>query len=333
MSLIAAGLSALDYGHSEGADAAGARLAQLATTSSGRGAVTTTLTGLLTDCVTTAWQRGWQPADVHRFAGRVFGPAEQDLLGDAMAHELSRYAKHTVEARWHDQLSEVSAATWWGQDMDLIQARSAVSDGGLASWSSWRCTPCTCWRPCHRWRSSTRYQGPRCRTTACSDEPPRWTGESWPASACCSPRPSRRLSKRRRRPSRLARRHSWLATASTWPCSRRRADLVAPTHPRVAGSASTGPTSAPRCSCSPWWPMRTAAVRSGPRASGSSRWWVLRRTYRPSRRCSPRCCFSRPGRCAAREAARIGRDSPARGPSGSPSSLPSRTGSVSGCSR
>ena len=133
MSLIAAGLGALDYGHHEGADAAGARLAQLATTSSGRGAVTTTLTGLLTDCVTTAWQRGWQPADVHRFAGRVFGPAEQDLLGDAMAHELSRYAKHTVEARWHDQLSEVSAATWWGQDMDLIQARSAVSDGGLAS--------------------------------------------------------------------------------------------------------------------------------------------------------------------------------------------------------
>ena len=132
MSLIAAGLGALDHGYSERAEAAGAKLAQLATTSSGRGVVTTTLTGLLTDCVTSAWQRGWQPADVHRFAGRVFGPAEQDLLGDAMAHELSRYAKHTVEPRWHGQLSEVSAATWWGQDRDLIQARAAVS-GGLGT--------------------------------------------------------------------------------------------------------------------------------------------------------------------------------------------------------
>ena len=50
-----------------------------------------------------------------------------------MAHELSRYAKHTVEPRWHDQLSEVSASTWWGKDRDLIQARATLSDGGLGS--------------------------------------------------------------------------------------------------------------------------------------------------------------------------------------------------------
>ncbi len=130
--LIYAAMSWLDRGNPARADAAGAQLAQLATTPSGRHLVTTMLTELITAQVTEAWQRGWQPADVHRLAGRVFGAPEQGLVGDAMAHEVSSYAKHTVEPRWHDQLSDISASTWWSRDRSFLQARAAVSDGGVS---------------------------------------------------------------------------------------------------------------------------------------------------------------------------------------------------------
>ena len=38
-----------------------------------------------------AWERGWQPADVHRMAVRGLGTAEQAVVLDVVSDELGRY--------------------------------------------------------------------------------------------------------------------------------------------------------------------------------------------------------------------------------------------------
>ncbi|MBB2986530.1 DUF2786 domain-containing protein [Terracoccus luteus] len=60
-----------------------------------------------------AWQAGWQPADLHRVAGRRLGPPEQRLVLDLVVDELAGHARATVDRRWWAQLDELEADVWW----------------------------------------------------------------------------------------------------------------------------------------------------------------------------------------------------------------------------
>ena len=117
--------------HRYGSGAAAKRLLATAGTEPARHVVTRRLTTMLTDCVAMAWQRGWQPADLHRHLGRERGEVAQLVLGDIVAHQLSRFAEATIAPRWLAQLREIDASRWWAADTDPISARAARSTTGL----------------------------------------------------------------------------------------------------------------------------------------------------------------------------------------------------------
>jgi hypothetical protein len=79
----------------------------------------------LTDATTEAWQRGWQPADVHRYAGKVLEAPEQAFVVDLMSLELRRYAPATVDPRWLGQLEEIEGGVWWASSQNLLDAHRA----------------------------------------------------------------------------------------------------------------------------------------------------------------------------------------------------------------
>jgi hypothetical protein len=74
------------------------------------------LTSLLQRGVTTAWRRGWQPADVVRFTGRELGKRHLRLATDMIAAEMRAYSAATVDERWEAQLTAVGARVWWDGD-------------------------------------------------------------------------------------------------------------------------------------------------------------------------------------------------------------------------
>jgi len=92
----------------------------------------------LAERLTSSWQRGWEPADLHRVAGRGLpgiSPAPdsaQPVLMDAMAGELARYPRGSIEPRWLQQLSELEARQWWPQSSDYLSARVASLPNGWA---------------------------------------------------------------------------------------------------------------------------------------------------------------------------------------------------------
>ena len=67
------------------------------------------LSGALVAAVADAWQRGWQPADLHRSAERALGRAGAKLLVRAVAAEVRRHAAGTVPPRWRQQLDAIGA--------------------------------------------------------------------------------------------------------------------------------------------------------------------------------------------------------------------------------
>lgn len=85
-----------------------------------------------------SWQRGWEPADLHRVVDRGLpglsrapGVALQVLM-DSMAGELAGYPRGTIEPRWLQQLSELEAQQWWPQSSDHLSARVASLPNGWA---------------------------------------------------------------------------------------------------------------------------------------------------------------------------------------------------------
>ncbi|MFI0356784.1 DUF2786 domain-containing protein [Actinomadura sp. 9N407] len=66
--------------------------------------------------VTTAWARGWQPADLVRHTARKLGPRHERLLVDAIAAEMRGYAATEVDGRWREQLTAIGARIWWADD-------------------------------------------------------------------------------------------------------------------------------------------------------------------------------------------------------------------------
>jgi hypothetical protein len=68
------------------------------------------LTARLRQSITAVWQRGWQPADVARLAGRSLEPVHLRLLAEAVVDELRGYPAGTVDPRWASQVEDLRLA-------------------------------------------------------------------------------------------------------------------------------------------------------------------------------------------------------------------------------
>ena len=73
------------------------------------------LSGHLQPAVAAAWERGWQPADLHRFIDRQVGPDAARVLREALADDASTYA----------ELGGRAAPVWMAQldDLGLVPGR------------------------------------------------------------------------------------------------------------------------------------------------------------------------------------------------------------------
>jgi len=101
--------------------------AMCASTSTHRIVVLSLLDSLAT-ATTQAWQRGWQPADVHRLVGRRLGAPEQDIVVDVMTDDLAQYAPATIDRQWAAQLRELDTGEAPAASSTWLEARRA---GGL----------------------------------------------------------------------------------------------------------------------------------------------------------------------------------------------------------
>ncbi|MFI6522111.1 DUF2786 domain-containing protein [Spirillospora sp. NPDC050679] len=66
--------------------------------------------------VAAAWERGWQPLDVVRYAGRRLGARHLRLAADLIAAETRAYAAATLGHQWREQLAAADAVVWWEGD-------------------------------------------------------------------------------------------------------------------------------------------------------------------------------------------------------------------------
>jgi Protein of unknown function (DUF2786) len=66
--------------------------------------------------ITSAWERGWSPEDLHQIGRRRLDAAGVGYLLDAIADEARRYAKAAVPQRWLEDLAQIGAQVWWAPD-------------------------------------------------------------------------------------------------------------------------------------------------------------------------------------------------------------------------
>jgi hypothetical protein len=100
-------------------------------TGTGRRLVAQALTNALREAIKLAWTNGWQPIDLHRVAGRKLAEPYRELLVDAGAEELTRYAAATLDPRWPPQLTEIDAVAWWPSDRTYLLARAEAAGSWL----------------------------------------------------------------------------------------------------------------------------------------------------------------------------------------------------------
>ncbi len=67
---------------------------------------------LLDRVIESAWQGGWQPADLERLVRRRHGARHVCTVADAIAHQHLRYAPATVTRSWRAQLRAIGADPW-----------------------------------------------------------------------------------------------------------------------------------------------------------------------------------------------------------------------------
>jgi hypothetical protein len=73
-------------------------------------AVSDGLVEFLRVTVRTAWQHGWQPAELARHVGRELSAEHASVVADVIADEMHGYAAGTVDARWAVQVAALGAA-------------------------------------------------------------------------------------------------------------------------------------------------------------------------------------------------------------------------------
>ncbi|KGN42652.1 DUF2786 domain-containing protein [Knoellia aerolata] len=120
--LIGRGLLALGGRRSHTFDDVTVDLAQRCASSDGARRVVTALVAGLRAATDGAWQRGWQPSDVHRMAVRRLSTAEQAFVVDAMTDELDRHARATVDPSWWGQLHALDGTVWWPRSETWLDA-------------------------------------------------------------------------------------------------------------------------------------------------------------------------------------------------------------------
>ena len=81
--------------------------------------------------VASAWQRGWQPAELARHFGRELSPDHAAMVADMITADMLGYAAATVDHRWAAQAAALEAAApgagaWWGSDADYLRAWYAL---------------------------------------------------------------------------------------------------------------------------------------------------------------------------------------------------------------
>lgn len=85
----------------------------------------------LEDGISSAWDRGWQPADLMRFGSRKLTGVEIEMLRAGVASEAVCYEQWgaAVAPDWIAQLEEVGAVRWWGASRPwLLQVASDWSE-------------------------------------------------------------------------------------------------------------------------------------------------------------------------------------------------------------
>jgi hypothetical protein len=94
-------------------------------------AVSRAIVEYLRASVASAWQRGWQPAELARHVGRELSPDHAAMVADMITAEMLGYAAATVDARWAAQAAALEAAApgtgaWWGSDAEYLRAWYAL---------------------------------------------------------------------------------------------------------------------------------------------------------------------------------------------------------------
>jgi len=87
--------------------------------------------------VTVSWHLGWQPAELVRHLGRVFGPMHERLVTDVIAAEMRGYAASVVDDRWAAQLTALGATPTWDDDACLLEVWQAPGGLGRAERMAW----------------------------------------------------------------------------------------------------------------------------------------------------------------------------------------------------
>lgn len=67
----------------------------------------------VSEAVSAAWERGWQPADLARFVERTLSGEHHRYCIDAIGRDGDRYSPAVVDPRWRSQLEELGARCWW----------------------------------------------------------------------------------------------------------------------------------------------------------------------------------------------------------------------------
>ena len=94
-------------------------------------AVSRALVEYLRVSVASAWQRGWQPAELARHFSRELSAHHAAMVADMITAEMRGYAAATVDPRWAAQAAALEAAgpgqgTWWGSDAEYLRAWYAL---------------------------------------------------------------------------------------------------------------------------------------------------------------------------------------------------------------
>lgn len=79
------------------------------------------LTRALFGATARLFDRGWQPAELHRVVSRRGDPAWAHLVTDAVAAHLRGFKPRAVDPRWRGQADELGARSWWGADDDYVR--------------------------------------------------------------------------------------------------------------------------------------------------------------------------------------------------------------------
>jgi len=120
--LVDLAIRSLNLGRAHAFDDAAVTLTQRCATDEGSRSVVATLVAGARLAAAGAWQRGWQPADLHRVAARRLSTEGQAFVVDVMSDELDRYAAASVDPSWRGQLAACEGGVWWPRSQTWLDA-------------------------------------------------------------------------------------------------------------------------------------------------------------------------------------------------------------------